>query len=324
MNLGVQYYRAPFPNRKYWEDDFAKIKDSGLNTVQLWILWAWVEAKPGKFNFQDYDCLVELADKNGLSLILSMIAEIQPYWIHRLVPESEMIDHMGRKVISSNRGECHFGITPGGCTDHPGVWERMELFLRETALRYHNVSSLKGWDAWNELRWNVNADGIVCFCPHTLQKFRTWLDEKYGGLDGLNEAWERRYVCWDDVMPGKLPERPYTEMMAFEHFITCRANRHAIDRYNVIKSIDKIHPVTVHGGAPTPLYMGNSLLYPIDRGNDWNFADNLDGIGCSSFPAWDEMDAADFGMRIEFVKSAAGNKKLWLSELQGGRSRLWS
>jgi beta-galactosidase len=198
----------------------------------------------------------------------------------------------------------------------------MALFFKEVASRYHDVPHLKGWDAWNELRWNVNADGLVCFCPHTLQKFRSWLDEKYGGLDGLNKTWKRRYMDWEDVMPGKLPNRTYTEMMAFEHFITCRANQHAIDRYNVIKSIDKIHPVTVHGGAPTPLYSGAVDMYPIDRGNDWAFADSLDGIGCSSFPKWGGIDDADFGMRIEFVKSAAGNKKVWLSEIQGGRGVL--
>ena len=46
MNLGVQYYRAPFPDEKYWEEDFRKIRESGLNTVQLWISWGWVEATP--------------------------------------------------------------------------------------------------------------------------------------------------------------------------------------------------------------------------------------------------------------------------------------
>jgi beta-galactosidase len=30
MNLGVQYYRPPFPDTKYWRDDFRRIKDSGL------------------------------------------------------------------------------------------------------------------------------------------------------------------------------------------------------------------------------------------------------------------------------------------------------
>ncbi len=322
MNLGTQYYRAPFPLDKYWDQDMAKMKDSGLNTVQIWILWAWVESDPGTFNFDDYDRLVETADKHVLDVVLSTIAEIQPYWIHREVPGSEMINHLGHKVKSTNRGECHYGITPGGCTDHPGVWERMSRFLEACVKQYAGASNLHGWDAWNELRWNVQADGLVCYCEYTIEAWRKWLDKKYNGLDGLNKAWIRRYSRWEDVQPGRKPDLPYTEMMSFEHFITLRACKHGARRYDLMKALDPDHPVTLHGGQPSPLYAGGGNTFTLDRGNDWNFADHLDGVGCSSFPKWQEIDDADFGMRIEFVRSAARGKHIWLSELQGGRSAI--
>lgn len=320
MNLGVQYYRAPFPEQKFWADDFAKIKDSGLNTVQLWVLWAWVEPIPGAFRFDDYDRLVELAEKNGLGVVFSTIAEIQPYWIHREVPGSEMIDFLGVPVVSSNRADCHFGLAPGGCTDHPGVWERMSRFLETVVTRYRNASCLRGWDAWNELRWDEQAEKWVCFCPHTLAAYRKWLDERYGGLDNLNKVWRRRYGSYEDIMPGKIPGRPYTEMMTFEHFITWKANQHGKARFDLMKSIDPIHPVTVHGGSPAPLIAGCGQTYAIHNGNDWHFADDMDGIGTSSFPAWNNMDDAEFGMRVECVYSAAQGKKVWLSEIQAARA----
>ena len=320
VNLGVQYYRPPFPDTKYWVDDFARIKDSGLNTVQLWVLWGWVESQPGRFVFDDYDRLVELAAKNDLGVILSTIAEIQPLWIHRKVPGSELVDHKGNRIVSVSRSECHFGLTPGGCTDHPGVWQRMSEFLTQVVTRYRSAPNLRGWDAWNELRWNVHADVPVCYCGHTLAAFRKWLDEKYGGLDGLNRAWLRRYGAWDEVMPGRYTSLPYTEMMAFEHFLSVRANRHGHDRYRVLKAIDPRRPVTVHGDTPTPLRGSGREDPPISRGNDWFYADALDGIGCSSFPKWGGLDDADFGMRVECVKSAARQKHVWLSEVQGGRA----
>lgn len=322
MNLGVQYYRAPFPEQKYWEDDFKKIRDSGLNTVQLWVIWAWVEAQPGRFVFDDYDRLMELADKNGLGVVLSTIAEIHPYWIHREVPGSEMIDHRGHTVISSNRRECHFGLTPGGCTDHPGVWSRMSQFLEHTVTRYAPSQALHGWDAWNELRWNVQSDALVCYCQHTIKAFHSWLDAKYGGLDGLNRAWKRRYGRWEEVLPGKMINRTYTEMMAWEHFTTWRANQHGRQRYEHVKRIDPKRPVTVHAGDPSAVTGGWEHATAIDRGNDWFFADDIDGIGCSSFPKWFGIDDADFGVRVEFVKSAAREKLVWLSEVQGGRASL--
>lgn len=317
INLGTQYYRAPFPENRFWDDDLRRMKDAGLNTVQLWILWAWVEARPGHFEFDDYDRLVELAGKHGLGVVLSTIAEIQPYWIHREVPGSEMVNQFGHTIVSQNRGECHFGLTPGGCTDHPGVWECMAAFLAVTARRYAGLPDLRGWDCWNETRWNVDADGIVCHCPHSRAAFHAWLEERYGSLDGLNRAWKRRYGCWDEVLPGKNPDHPYTEMMAFTHFLTVRSNHLGAKRYDVIKAIDPVHPVTLHGGCPcSEQTWGTSL----DRGNDWAYADHLDGVGCSSFPKWFGVDDADFGLRIDLVKSAARGKKVWLSELQGGRA----
>lgn len=320
MNLGVQYYRAPFPDGKYWDDDLRRMRDAGLDTVQLWLLWAWVEAKPGRYVFDDYDRLTELAGKHGLGVVLSTIAEIQPYWIHREVPGSEMINNSGHRIVSLNRNECHFGLTPGGCTDHPQVWDRMSAFLKTVVTRYRDLPNLRGWDCWNETRWNVDAEGIVCHCPHTLAAFRQWLGRLYGDLDGLNRAWKRRYGQWDEVLPGKSPGHTYTEMMAFAHFLTVRANQHGRNRYELMKGLDPRHPVTLHGGCPCTEMTGWGKLTPIDRGNDWDFADHLDGVGCSSFPKWFGIDDADFGMRLDLVKSAARGKSVWLSELQGGRA----
>jgi beta-galactosidase len=326
IHLGTQYYRPPFPEQRFWEDDLKQMADSGLNTVQLWVVWAWVESKPDTYRFDDYERIVEIADKNGLAVVLSTIAAVHPYWIHRVVPGSEMVDNMGHKVVSSNRGEIHFGITPGGCFDHPGVWDRMARFISATVENFRKAGNLAGWDAWNELRWNVQADGLVCYCPYTLDRFRRRLDALHGGLEGLNEAWKRRYSAWDEVMPGKSPDRPYTEMIAFQEFISRRSVRHARDRYDLIKGLDPDRPVTVHGGQPTVLHGNDS--YPgstaLHRGNDWYFSDHIDGVGCSSFPKWlgREMDHADFISRIDTLASAAQGKRIWLSELQGGRSNI--
>jgi beta-galactosidase len=326
MILGSHYYRAPFPLEKYWEDDLAAMKDSGLNTVQLWVVWAWVEPRPGDFDFSDYDRLIEIAAKNGLKVVLSTIAAIHPLWIHDEAEGSEMITNMGQKVISSSRRECHFGLTPGGCIDHPKVMELISRFLQETAQRYVGIGHLAGWDVWNELRWNVHSDGLVCYCPHTIKKFQDRLREQFGSLENLNKAWHRRYATFEQVMPGKRPGRVYTEMTAFEEFITARSVEFGQKRYSIIKKIDPKRPVTVHGGKPTVLYGSDTYLSDTEpstvlhRGNDWDFADGIDGIGTSSFPVWEEIDEYDFTARIAYSRSAARGRELWLSELQGGRA----
>lgn len=342
MKLGVQYYRPPFPVQKHWISDLKRIRDSGFNTLQLWVTWAWVESQPGVFNFDDYDRLVEMAHAEGLNVLLSTIAELHPHWIHHEIPGSEMINNYGHRVVSSLREESNFGLTPGGCTENPEVWKRMADFLTQVVTRYRSAPHLAGWDAWNELRWHEQGDALVCFCPHCLAEFRQWLDRRHGGLDGLNRAWLRRYHSWEEVLPGKVHWRPFTEMMAWQRFVTWKANRHGKRRYDLIKSLDPHRLVTVHAGDPSPITSGWAQASALDRGNDWHYADDLDGVGCSSFPKLSGMDDTGFTTRVEFVRSAAicgadgaksngesqigksvaRRKKLWLSEVQGGRGSL--
>lgn len=318
LHIGPQYYRPPFPNSRFWEKDICRIRETGFNTLQLWVLWSWVEAKPGTFEFGDYDRLVELAGANGLEVVLSVIPELQPLWIHRVVPGSELLDSRGHKVPSSNRNECHFGVTPGGCTDHPEVWSRMAAFIEAVVTRYRTLPHLHGWDIWNELRWNVQAGDLVCYCPHTLAAFREWLSDQFGDLEGLNRTWQRRYASWDDVMPGLATGRPFTESLAYARFITWRCAEHARKRYAIFHRLDGKHPATVHGDSPSFLKGGGTTASPLDRGNDWDYAERVDGIGCSSFPLWGLTDPPDFAQRIEALPAAAGGKTIWLSEVQGG------
>ena len=327
ITLGTQYYRPPFPRADHWESDLAAMKAAGLNTVQLWLVWGWIESTPGTYDYSDYDQIVEIAGRNGLRVVLSTIAAVHPYWIHREEPGSEMVTNMGARVISTNRREIHYGVTPGGCIDHPGVAARMRAFLEQTAGHYSGVTHVSGWDVWNELRWNVHSDGLVCYCEHTVGAFHSWLQRRYGDLDALNRAWERRYRAWDEVLPGKRPGRVYTEMMAFQEYLMHRSVEHAKWRYRIVKQIDPGKPVTVHGGKPTVLYGsdaydGENPSTALHRGNDWGFAEEIDGVGTSSFPVWEHIDHADFMARIDFVRAAAesNGKSLWLSELQGGRS----
>ncbi|MGD0811826.1 MAG: beta-galactosidase, partial [Acidimicrobiales bacterium] len=286
-----------------------------------WACWGWVEPEPGTYCFEDYDELVALGEQAGLKVVISTVAEIHPFWIHRVVPGSAMVDHMGHTVVSSLRRECNIGLTPGGCTDNPEVKERMGSFLSTIAQRYRSATNLVAWDCWNETRWAVQADGYVCYCDHTLREYRSYLDKRYGGLDGLNEAWKRRYRSWEDVRPGKSPDRPYTDLVVFEAFLTARAGEHAAFRWQVIHAADPNHPVVAHCGAPSVFSTGRDYEQALARGNDWDLADALDGFGSSHFPIWSGISDVDLGARIEAVRSAVRSKPMWVSELQGGGAR---
>jgi beta-galactosidase len=320
VKLCTQYYRPPFPESARWAEDIAEIRATGFDAIVLTASWAWMEPEPGVYDFADHDELIELAGAHGLQVIVNLWSELQPVWIHRELPDAHMVDHMGHRVISSPLAYAQFGIMPGGCTDHPAVRERAGRFHTATAERYAGVDNLLLWDCWNEIRWLTQSDGYVCHCAHTVARFRGWLQERYGDLDGLNAAWHRRYRSWEDVMPSKLPTRTYTDVMAFQAFLTRRAAEDLRWRRDAVRAGDASRPILAHTAFPSAWCSGEFFEYEpaLARGNDWELADQVDGLGSSHFPAWIHPAPSDYGARLEATRSAARDKPCWISELQGG------
>ena len=324
MILSSQYFRPPFPDRHRWRDDLRAMRETGLTHMYLWANWGWMEPEPGKLVFDDYDELIELAGAAGLKIIINTIAEVQPAWIHREVPAAELVDHTGRRVSSSTLAYSNVGVMPGGCFDHPQVAALSGRFLRELAGRYAGAAALSAWDCWNEMRWSSQSDGYVCYCDHTVASFRQWLDVRHGGLEGLGDAWRRRITSWDDVQPGRVPGRSYTELMEFQEFLTDRTAGQLRFRYDQIRSQDPDHPIVAHTAFPATYFTGTGFLpfeQALARGNDFDLAEIVDAFGSSQFPQWFDMAPSEFGARIESGRSAAGDKPYWVAELQGGAHR---
>jgi beta-galactosidase len=320
MILSTQYHRPPFPEQARWAQDLELIAQTGFDSIYVTAPWSWIEAEPGSYRYEDFDRLIDLAHSRGLRLIVNLWPEMQPLWIHRLHPDAAMIDHMGREVRSSQLAYMQFGLTPGCCTDHPQVRARAGAFLTAFASRYAGTPTIRLWDCWNEMRWMSQADGYVCFCAHTVQRYRAWLEQRYGTLDGLNAAWRRRYVDWADVAPPKMPGRTYTDVMLWQQFITDRVARELRWRYECVRAGDSARQIIAHAAFPSVHNTGEYFEYEpaLGRGNDWQLAEQVDGYGCSHFPAWFHPSPADYGSRVEAVRCAAGDKTYWLAELQGG------
>ena len=323
MIFSAQYYRPPFPHQHRWHDDMQAIKAAGLNTVYLWAVWGWIEPEPGVFRWEDYDRLFAEAKAAGLGVIVNVIGEIHPFWIHREVPGSNMVDHTGRTVPSQLRLECNVGLTPGGCFDNPAVRAHMQRFLSELAARYGDAENLVAWDLWNETRWAVHAGGYVCYCEHTLREYRAWLDARHGGLEGLNAAWQRRYCSWEDVEPPRAADRPYADGIEFQTFLTWRSREHMAFRHATVKQHDERHTIVAHAMAPAAFSQRYPFEQALSRGNDWDYTEFLDGFGSSHFPSWFATTPPELGARLEASRSAsaAAGKLHWVGELQGGSAR---
>lgn len=315
--FGSQYYRPPTPSAENWEHDLERMKAAGLNTVQLWAVWGWIEPEEGKFVYDDYDRLVDLADQNGLKIVISTITDLQPFWLPRLYPHTGMRDEFGQPVRGTPREECLPGLTPGQCTDHPEIRERSMRFMRELAAHYRGAPALTAWDCWNETRWSVGCERWICYCDESIRAFRAFLKQRYQTLDVLGKAWGRRLTHWEDVLPARSRSYLNPSLLDWLRFIIQRAHEMGCWRRDAIRAGDPDHPIAAHAGGPLTNNRDQSEEAPFARGNDFDTGPELDAFGTSAFPAWFGFDNTSLGIWLEVTRSVSHPKPFWQSELQG-------
>ncbi|HEY3558471.1 MAG TPA: beta-galactosidase, partial [Kribbella sp.] len=87
------------------------------------------------------------------------------------------------------------------CACAPAYRDAARGIARKLAERYHDHPALAMWHVHNEY-------GTTCYCPLAAARFRAWLQERYGSLERLNEAWttafwSQRYADWADIEPPR-------------------------------------------------------------------------------------------------------------------------
>lgn len=307
--------------KEIWRKDIRQIKALGFNTVRTWIDWATGEPSPGRYNFENLDVILELAEEEGLKVFLQVYMDSAPFWVGKQFPDSLFVSSNGMAIKPES--------SPGYCMDHPGVRRADLAFYRALAEHVKNKRAFAGWDLWSEphvINW-ANPTYIpnpeFCFCPHTLRKFRAWLQKKYGSLEALNQAWYRRYETWEDVEPGRLSTiLSYTDYIDWKHFIAVKLSEDLEDRYRAVKSAAPHTTVTSHA-AGVGLFV--SPHHWEGQPDDWMMAQKVDYYGTSFYPkhsAFVDRDERWRGALLDFARSfgyGAGKAQgFHVGELQGG------
>lgn len=324
---GTQYYRFPNPPKEDWEEDFRRIKDHHFNIVKLWAMWNDVNPQENEFDFENLDELIALANKNDIKIIINIILENAPYWLVGKYPEAMYETNDGVKFEPIARANFPAGGFPGLCLDNEVIKIEAEKFLKALGETYLNNPALFAYDVWNEVYFEpANHPGFAgkyfCYCKGTVDKFVSWLKQKYNSIEDLSKHWFRKYNSWEDVYPPRFSQG-YPDWIDWIKFRLWNQKMQMRWRVQTIRAIDKNHPLISHGSASTLWGMPTILT------DDWDIAEEVDQWGFSAFPNWEaklqgirKADPCSHFCRIDLVRSASQSfgKKFWLSELQGGAS----
>ena len=306
--------------KEAWRRDLRQIRSLGFNTVRAWIDWASGEPAEQAYRFDTLDVLLELAEEEGLRLVLQIYMDSAPQWVGERYPDS--------LFVSSNGDAIRPESSPGYCRDHPGVREADVKFYEALARRASRSRAFLGWDLWSEphvINW-ANPTWIpnpeFCYCVNTKRRFREWLRGRYGTIERLNAAWYRRFSSWEQVEPSRMSTiLSYTDYIDWKSFIVTKLGEDLKDRYDAVKRVAPQTIVTSHA-AGVGLFA--SPHHWEGQADDWTMARQVDYYGTSFYPkhsAFVDRDVPWRGALLDFTRSFGydeGRAGFWVGELQGG------
>src|SRR5690606_33864326 len=98
----------------------------------------------------------------------------KPAWLSQKYPEVRRVDWHGRREPHAGRHN--------HCWSSPVYREKVAAINARLAERYQAHPALGLWHVSNEYSGE-------CYCDLCLASWHRWLEERYGSLQALNEAW---------------------------------------------------------------------------------------------------------------------------------------
>lgn len=193
MKLGVCYYPELWTEEK-WQDDAQKMQRLGLSIIRIGeFSWHKLEPLPGKYNWDWLDQFLKIMKTEGLEVVLSTPTAVLPVWLLHQNPDMLSVNQIGIRNKFIGQGSY--------CYHHPLLLENTRSIVSAMIDRYWEDTTVIGWQVDNRLG---SSSGIDCYCDICSNKFRNWLQARYGELSILNAIWGtavsgQYYSNWDEI-----------------------------------------------------------------------------------------------------------------------------
>lgn len=190
-----------------WEQDLELMAKADMDIVRVGDIGTWerIEVEKGIIDLEKLQRFYTLAAKYDIYVLLSTGTCTPPLWLVQDFPDVR---------IKSSRGELYpLGASyHWACVHHPAYQDASERYIDELSKFAVKQPNHYGWQISNEIGFPFNPTresgeiDLYCYCDHTKLHFQQWLEEKYGNIDRVTEAWAWSttnfvYRQWSDLFP---------------------------------------------------------------------------------------------------------------------------
>ena len=330
---GTHIYREPHLPLDQLRSDLALLKRMGFTMIKIQESWSMDEPREGEINLETVAQVVSDAGQNGLLVYFGVTMEQAPMWFWRKFPDASPVYETGQPNNDPTQYLFPADAKPGPCWHHPGAREAGIRFVEALGKEIGKYDNILVWNVWQEIGfWPMRPGHMgLCYCPNTQREFRAWLREKYQTLAELNRTWIVNYGDWDEIEPPRMFSMlpPYID---FRYFMDDVYLSFVLKwRADAFRRSDPLHRrILSHLGGPI-----------ISGTTEWRYAEQVDVLGSSCYPAWEEFEEWDAArpaagkpvqkaaglhhelwesvlMRYDYIRGAGRTGEIWTAELQGG------
>ncbi len=292
--LGAQIWIEPGQTPEQIGHWFKTLADKQMPVTRLFMMWNYLEPQSGEWDFSLYDQAFRAAEKYDVKIVATLTAHHGP--AHR----GFYYQSQGGSIVSSRE-----------------QMQQAEVYIAKVVGHYKNSPALDTWMLMNEPGQPPSGD------PLAVERFRTWLKDKYQTVSALNAAWMTNFASFPEIeYDSRWAGGSFTWPVSFIDWYTFWREHlawHLDWVAEKIRQSDPVHPIHVNPHA----LVGNLARLSYDLPKWRGF---LSSLGASIHPAWHFglLEREQFALGVSYVcdliHGSSEPNPFWVTELQGGNN----
>lgn len=291
---GAAYYPELWNDEQVIEQDIRLMKEAGMNVVRIGeFAWSTLEKEQGNIDIRFFVDIINKLYENGIETVMCTPTPTPPIWLSHGHPERMFVDANGKVMGHGSRQHV--------CTNNAFFRERAAIITEHIAKAVGTLPGVIGWQIDNEFKAHVAA----CMCETCKSLWHQWLQERYGTIDQLNDAWGTQiwseyYLAFEQVpQPGPAPFLHNSSLSTMYQLFSMEKIAEFSD--------EQAHIIRQHSHAP--ITHNSSVAFHVD--NERLFK-NLDFASFDTYANYDNTPA--YLINCDLWRNLKKGKDFWIME----------
>lgn len=291
---GTAYYPELWNDEQVIEQDIRLMKEAGMNVVRIGeFAWSTLEQEQGNIDIRFFANIINRLYENGIETVMCTPTPTPPIWLSHGHPERMFVDANGKVMGHGSRQHV--------CTNNAFFRERAAIITEHIAKAVGSLPGVIGWQIDNEFKAHVAA----CMCKTCKSLWHQWLQNRYGSIDSLNEAWGTQiwseyYLAFEQV--------PQPDPAPFLHNSSLSTMYQLFSMEKIAEfSDEQAHIIRQHSNAP--ITHNSSVAFHVD--NERLFK-NLDFASFDTYANYDNTPA--YLINCDLWRNFKKGKDFWIME----------